>query len=386
VLATYAFLPPNLMRESFQFEVLQTDGATRARRGRVHTPHGVFETPAFMPVGTQAAVKAMMPEQLLDIGAKIILSNSYHLFLRPGHEVIKQLGGLHNFMGWEGPILTDSGGFQVFSLSNLRKVDNDGVRFRSHLNGDLFFLTPELAVDIQSALGSDIMMVLDDCLAHPASHSDARISMKRSLEWAARCRSHLDAKPEHSQALFGIVQGAIFKDLREESAANLIETGFEGYAIGGLGVGEPIPKMYEVVERIEPFLPVDRPRYLMGVGTPHDLIECVSRGMDMFDCVIPTRHARNGSLFTRDGHIVIRHAQFKDDPEPIDTDCGCPVCRKYSRAYLRHLFLSKEILSSVLNTVHNLFFYLDTMRKIRHFIEFERFNELLTVARSFRAQ
>ncbi len=374
------------MTQSFRFELLKTDSTTRARRGRLHTPHGVVETPVFMPVGTQATVKAVTPEQLLEIGAEIILSNSYHLFLRPGHEVIGRVGGLHQFMGWDGPILTDSGGFQVFSLSDLRKVDEDGVRFRSHLNGDSFFLTPELAVDIQSALGSDIMMVLDDCLAHPASYSDARISMKRSLEWAARCRSHLDKKPEHSQALFGIVQGALYEDLREESAANLIETGFEGYAIGGLGVGEPIPTMYDVVEDIEPSLPADRPRYLMGVGTPIDLIECVSRGMDMFDCVMPTRHARNGSLFTKEGRIVIRHARFKDDPEPIEPDCGCPVCGKYSRAYLRHLFLSKEILSSVLNTVHNLFFYLDTLRKIRHFIESERFNELLTVARSFKAQ
>ena len=369
-----------------RFEVLKTDSTTRARRGRLHTPHGVVETPVFMPVGTQATVKAVTPEQLRELGAEIILSNSYHLFLRPGHAVIRQLGGLHQFMGWNGPILTDSGGFQVFSLSDLRKVDEDGVRFRSHLNGDSFFLTPELAVDIQSALGSDIMMVLDDCLAHPSGHSDARVSMKRSLEWAARCRSHLDTEPQHSQALFGIVQGALYKDLREESAAGLIETGFEGYAIGGLGVGEPIPAMYDVVEEIEPSLPADRPRYLMGVGTPVDLIECVSRGMDMFDCVMPTRLARNGSLFTRDGRIVIRHARFKDDPGPIDPYCGCPVCGKYSRAYLRHLFLAKEILSSVLNTVHNLFFYLDTMRKIRHFIEFERFNELLTVARSFRAQ
>ncbi len=358
------------------FELLKTDSATGARRGRLHTAHGAIETPVFMPVGTQATVKAIMPEQLRELGAEIILSNSYHLFLRPGHEVIRRQGGLHSFMGWDGPILTDSGGYQVFSLSDLRKVSEEGVSFRSHLNGDSFFLTPELAVDIQSALGSDIVMVLDDCLAHPATREDAAASMRRSMDWARRSRAHFDSREPSSQALFGIVQGSTYPDLRKESAARLIETDFAGYAIGGLAVGEPIPMMYDVVEQTAACLPVDRPRYLMGVGTPADLVASVARGVDMFDCVMPTRHARNGWLFSGDGHIVIRHARYREDPDPIDPDCRCPVCLKYSRAYLRHLFVSREILSSMLNTVHNLFFYLDTMRKIRHFIESERFSEL----------
>ncbi len=361
------------------FELLKTDLATGARRGRLHTAHGLIETPVFMPVGTQATVKAVMPEQLRELGAEIILSNSYHLFLRPGHEVIRRQGGLHSFMGWDGPILTDSGGYQVFSLSDLRKVSEEGVSFRSHLNGDSFFLTPELAVDIQSALGSDIVMVLDDCLAHPATREDAAASMRRSMDWAQRSRVHFDSREPSSQALFGIVQGSTYPDLRKESAARLIETGFAGYAIGGLAVGEPIPMMYDMVEETAACLPADRPRYLMGVGTPADLVASVARGVDMFDCVMPTRHARNGWLFSGDGHIVIRHARYREDPDPIDPDCRCPVCLKYSRAYLRHLFVSREILSSMLNTVHNLFFYLDTMRKIRHFIESERFSELLIV-------
>ncbi len=361
------------------FELLKTDSATGARRGRLHTAHGLIETPVFMPVGTQATVKAVMPEQLRELGAEIILSNSYHLFLRPGHEVIRRQGGLHSFMGWDGPILTDSGGYQVFSLSDLRKVSEEGVSFRSHLNGDSFFLTPELAVDIQSALGSDIVMVLDDCLAHPATREDAAASMRRSMDWAQRSRVHFDSREPSSQALFGIVQGSTYPDLRKESAARLIETGFAGYAIGGLAVGEPIPMMYDMVEETAACLPADRPRYLMGVGTPADLVASVARGVDMFDCVMPTRHARNGWLFSGDGHIVIRHARYREDPDPIDPDCRCPVCLKYSRAYLRHLFVSREILSSMLNTVHNLFFYLDTMRKIRHFIESERFSELLIV-------
>jgi queuine tRNA-ribosyltransferase len=368
------------------FELLKTDSVTSARRGRLHTPHGVIDTPVFMPVGTQATVKAVLPEQLRDLGARIILSNSYHLFLRPGHEVIRRQGGLHSFMGWDGPILTDSGGYQVFSLSDLRTVNNEGVAFRSHLNGDSHFLTPELAVDIQSALGSDIVMVLDDCLAHPASHEEAAVSMRRSMDWAERSLAHFEPGKPASQALFGIVQGSTYPDLRRESAARLIDTGFDGYAIGGLAVGEPTPMMYEVVEQTAACLPADKPRYLMGVGTPENLVESVARGVDMFDCVMPTRHARNGWLFSGHGHIAIRNARYREDSGPIDPDCKCPVCRKYSRAYLRHLFVSKEILSSMLNTIHNLFFYLDTMHKIRHFIESERFNELLTVTRSFRAQ
>ena len=339
-----------------------------------------------MPVGTQGTVKGIMPEQLEALGAEMILSNAYHLFVRPGHDLIKNQGGLHRFMGWAGPILTDSGGYQVFSLSPLRKIDDEGVSFRSHLDGAALFLSPEIAVDVQAALGSDVVMVLDDCLAYPSTHDDAARSMRRSMDWATRSRSHFDDAGGAGQALFGIVQGSTFPDLRQESTERLIETGFDGYAIGGLGVGEPVSEMYDVVEAQDPLLPRDRPRYLMGVGTPRDLVECVARGVDMFDCVMPTRHARNGWLFTSDGHIVIRHARFRSDENPIDPECACPVCGKYSRAYLRHLYVSKEILSAVLNTIHNLFFYLDTMRRIRHFIESERFSELLAVARSFGAQ
>jgi len=275
---------------------------------------------------------------------------------------------------------------QVFSLSDLRKIDDEGVRFRSHLDGAALFLSPEIAVDVQTALGSDVVMVLDDCLAYPSTHDDAARSMRRSMDWAARSRSHFDDAGGAGQALFGIVQGSTFSDLRRESTERLTENGFDGYAIGGLGVGEPVSEMYDLVEAQDPLIPRDRPRYLMGVGTPRDLVECVARGIDMFDCVMPTRHARNGWLFTRDGHIVIRHARFRSDESPIDSECTCPVCGKYSRAYLRHLYVSKEILSSVLNTIHNLFFYLDTMGRIRHFIESERFSELLAVVRSSGAQ
>jgi queuine tRNA-ribosyltransferase len=369
-----------------KFELLKTDTRTKARRGRLHTDHGMVETPVFMPVGTQGTVKGMMPEQLESLGVDMILSNAYHLFVRPGHELIRSHGGLHRFMGWSGPILTDSGGYQIFSLGDLGRINDEGVSFRSHLDGAPLFLSPEIAVDVQTALGSDVVMVLDDCLAYPSTHDDAAQSMRRSMEWAARSRSHFDHGERAGQALFGIVQGSTFSDLREECAERLVDTRFDGYAIGGLGVGEPVSEMYDVVEAQDPLLPRDQPRYLMGVGTPRNLIECVARGIDMFDCVMPTRHARNGWLFTSDGHIVIRHARFRSDENPIDPKCKCPVCGRYSRAYLRHLYVSKEILSSVLNTVHNLFFYLDTMRRIRHFIESERFSELLAVARSAGAQ
>lgn len=363
-----------------KFELLTKDPQTRARRGRLHAPHGVIETPIFMPVGTQATVKSLMPDQLRDLQVEILLCNSYHLFLRPGHETIGRLGGLHEFMAWDRPILTDSGGYQVFSLSSLRNISDDGVKFQSHLDGSTHFLSPEIAVDVQMALGSDIMMILDDCLAYPASPFDADKSMKRSLEWAERCHRHWKGATT-DQALFGIVQGSIYPDLRRESAERLINMDFPGYAIGGLAVGEPKPLMYEVIDRVEPYLPAEKPRYLMGVGTPADLVECVALGVDMFDCVMPTRHARNGWLFTKDGHIVIKHAKYKEDPAPIDSSCACAVCRTYSRAYLRHLFIANEILSSVLNTIHNLHFYLDTIRRIRQFIEFHRFHELLAETR-----
>jgi len=366
------------------FEVLTRDPRTRARRGRLHTGHGVIETPVFMPVGTQASVKSMTPDQLRHLNVEILLCNSYHLFLRPGHETVARLGGLHRFMGWDGPILTDSGGFQVFSLSSLRDISEDGVRFQSHLDGTTHFLSPERAVDIQMALGSDIMMILDDCLAYPSSHFDADRSMKRSLAWAERCHAHwmgTRGQTPRPQALFGIVQGSIYPDLRKESADRLIAMDFPGYAIGGLAVGEPKPLMYEIIERVEPYLPEEKPRYLMGVGTPADLVEAVACGVDMFDCVMPTRHARNGWLFTKGGHIVIKHSKYKEDREPIDSTCGCSVCQTYSRAYLRHLFIANEILSSVLNTIHNLYFYLDTIRRIRQFIEFHRFDEILAETR-----
>ena len=370
-----------------KFEILTKDSTTRARRGRLHTAHGVIETPVFMPVGTQATVKSMTPDQLKALNVEILLCNSYHLFLRPGPETIDQLGGLHRFMAWERPILTDSGGFQVFSLSSLRDITDEGVRFQSHLDGSTHFLTPERAVEIQTALGSDIMMILDDCLAYPADHFAAEKSMRRSLVWADRCNRHFKAAvrghavPALPQDLFGIVQGGIYPDLRQESAHRLVGMDFPGYAIGGLAVGEPKPLMYEVIEGLEPYLPAEKPRYLMGVGTPADLAEAIALGIDMFDCVMPTRHARNGWLFTKGGHIVIKHAKYKDDPAPIDGSCGCSVCATYSRAYLRHLFISGEILSSVLNTIHNLYFYLDTIRRIRQFIEFHRYNEFLTEIR-----
>jgi queuine tRNA-ribosyltransferase len=371
-----------------KFEVLTKDPRTRARRGRLHTQHGVIETPIFMPVGTQATVKSMTPDQLRSLNVEILLCNSYHLFLRPGHDTVSRLGGLHSFMGWDRPILTDSGGFQVFSLSSLRDISEDGVRFQSHLDGSTHFLSPELAVDVQSALGSDIMMILDDCLAYPAGHFDADRSMKRSLAWAERCHKHWlenGGQSRHPQALFGIVQGGIYPDLRRESSKKLVDIDFPGYAIGGLAVGEPKPLMYEIIEQVEPYLPEEKPRYLMGVGTPADLVEAVARGVDMFDCVMPTRHARNGWLFTKDGHIVIKHAKYKEDPEPIDAGCGCVVCGTFSRAYLRHLFIANEILSSVLNTIHNLYFYLDTIRRIRQFIEFHRYDEILAETRRMGA-
>jgi queuine tRNA-ribosyltransferase len=381
-------MQPAILYE-MKFELISKDPKTRARRGRLHTPHGVVETPIFMPVGTQATVKSMMPDQLKALNVEILLCNSYHLFLRPGHDTVARLGGLHHFMGWDRPILTDSGGFQVFSLSSLRDISDEGVRFQSHLDGTTHFLSPELAVDVQMALGSDIMMILDDCLAYPASHFDADRSMRRSLAWAERCRRHwLETRGQspRPQALFGIVQGSIYPDLRKESAERLVAMDFPGYAIGGLAVGEPKPLMYEIIEQSEPYLPEEKPRYLMGVGTPADLVEGIARGVDMFDCVMPTRHARNGWLFTKEGHIVIKHAKYKEDPEPIDASCGCPVCGKYSRAYLRHLFIANEILSSVLNTIHNLYFYLDTIRRIRQAIEFHHFDEILAESRRLGAQ
>jgi len=336
----------------FRFELI-AGGATGPRLGRVHTAHGVFDTPSFLPVGTQGAVKTVTPEEVRATGTQAILANTYHLHLRPGERAVRGLGGLHRFMGWDGPILTDSGGFQVFSLSNLRTVTPEGVRFRSHLDGSSRFLSPEGAVRIQEDLGSDIMMVLDECLQYPATREQAAASLDLTLAWAARCKVAWGG----ANALFGIVQGGSYPDLRLRSVEGLVGIGFPGYALGGFSVGEPPALMYELVGATAPHLPVDKPRYLMGVGTPADLIEAVDQGIDFFDCVLPTRNARNGSLFTDAGAINIRNAAHATDPGPIEPGCPCAACRSYSRAYLRHLALSRETLGLRLNTIHNLSYY-----------------------------
>ncbi len=326
-----------------------------------------------MPVGTQATVKAVLPEALKDLGAQIILANTYHLYLRPGHQLIEKLGGLHRFMNWDRPILTDSGGFQVFSLGDLRKITEEGAAFQSHLDGSKHLLTPELSIEIQLALGSDIVMVFDECIPHPAERAYVVASTNRSARWAKRCRAVLPAGSK--SALFGIVQGGMDHQLRRQSAEQLCDIGFEGYALGGLSVGEETALMYDTMEHSLPLLPADRPRYIMGVGTPENLVEGVARGCDMFDCVMPTRNARNGVLFTSFGKISIKQAQYRDDERPLDPDCQCYVCRNYSRAYLRHLYTSKEILASVLNTQHNLYYYQQLMAEIRQSLENGTFAE-----------
>ncbi|MFO1463453.1 MAG: tRNA guanosine(34) transglycosylase Tgt [bacterium] len=368
------------------FELLKKDATTRARLGRYRTAHGVIETPVFMPVGTQATVKAMRPEELKEMGASIILGNTYHLFLRPGHRVIEELGGLHRFMHWEGPILTDSGGYQVFSLAKMCKLSEAGVKFQSHLDGASHLLSPELAIEIQEALGSDIMMVLDECLPYPAERDQVEASLGLTLRWARRC---LEAKRRPDNSLFAIVQGGVYADLRRACAERLLEaeaqplaTGetraFDGLAIGGLSVGEPMELAYEVVDGLEPALPAGRPRYLMGVGMPQDLVTCIGLGIDMFDCVVPTRSARHGLLFTPKGRLYIKRAEFLRDSRPIDENCACYTCRNYSRAYLRHLSLSKEVLSAVLNTIHNLHYFLNLLTQARlairkgEYAEFQR--------------
>jgi queuine tRNA-ribosyltransferase len=361
----------------FGFEVLHKDAGTRARCGVLHTRHGDVPTPVFMPVGTAGAVKAISNQALEALDARIILGNTYHLYLRPGHERVERLGGLHEFMSWNGAILTDSGGYQVFSHRDLRRISEEGVQFRSHLDGSRNFFTPEKVIDIQSALGSDIAMVLDDCTPYPAGYVDAEASMELSSRWAKRCRDQWRRSADGSKALFGIVQGSVFPDLRKRSAEALGELGFSGMAVGGLSVGEPKDLMYEIVECTVPLLPWDRPRYLMGVGTPADLVRAIAAGVDMFDCVLPTRNARNGCLFTSQGRILIKNAAYAEDPGPLDPNCSCPTCRRYSRAYLRHLFLSGEHLSAVYNTLHNLTFYLDMMRKIRQAIALDFFDRWL---------
>jgi queuine tRNA-ribosyltransferase len=367
------------MSTPFSFSITHTHGA--ARRGVMTTPHGVVDTPAFMPVGTQGAVKAVTHRDVEALGVEIILANTYHLYLRPGAERIGRLGGLHRFSGWTRPILTDSGGYQVFSLAARRRVHEEGVTFRSHLDGSEHLLTPESAVDIQAQLGSDIAMVLDECLEHPATHDRARESVERTLRWAQRSRGHfLNARQvaadqasgplftNPGQAQFGIIQGGTFADHRRRSVEGTLDIGFEAYAIGGLSVGEPIPLMYDITEQTAQLLPADRLRYLMGAGTPVDLVESVARGVDLFDCVLPTRNARNGQLFTSQGRLNIKNAEFADDARPVDEACGCYTCTHFSRAYLRHLFQAGEMTSGTLNTLHNLHFYLDTMNRIREAI------------------
>jgi len=346
-----------------RFELLNNDGA--ARRGRMTFARGAVETPAFMPVGTYGTVKAVTPEELRETGAEIILGNTFHLMLRPGTEIIAAHGGLHGFMHWQGPILTDSGGFQVFSLGELRKLSERGVSFRSPVNGDPVFLGPEESMAVQRALGADIVMVFDECTPYPADEGQARASMELSLRWARRSRA---AHGDNPAALFGIVQGGMYEALRDESLAGLREIGFDGYALGGLSVGEPKEEMRRIMDHCASRQPADRPRYLMGVGTPEDIVEAVRRGIDMFDCVLPTRNARNGHLFVRSGEIRIRNAQYRDDTRPLDTDCACYTCRNYSRAYLRHLDQCNEILGSRLNTVHNLHYYQSLMRELREAI------------------
>jgi queuine tRNA-ribosyltransferase len=353
-----------------RFTLLNSDSVCGPRRGRIQTAHGTVETPVFMPVGTQATVKTLDPRDLHAESCELLLCNTYHLYLRPGHEIIKTLGGLHRFMGWDRAILTDSGGFQVLSLAALRRISEDGVSFQSHLDGSRHVLTPEKAVEIQLALGVDILMALDECPPHDADSAYHQTSMERTLRWAARCRA---AHPGDEPALFGIVQGGTRPDLRARSAEETRRIGFSGYALGGLGIGEGPTAMYATVEATTALLPADAPRYLMGVGTPQDLLECMARGVDMFDCVLPTRNARNGTLFTSAGRINIKGAAHARDERPVDPDCRCYTCRHFSRAYLRHLYVAGEILGLRLNTIHNVHYYLDLMRQARQAIEADRF-------------
>ena len=351
-----------------KLSLTNTDG--QSRRGQLEFDRGSIETPCFMPVGTYGTVKAMTPEELRDTGAQIILGNTFHLMLRPGTDIIKQHGDLHDFMHWDGPILTDSGGFQVFSLAKMRKITENGVEFQSPVNGDRVELTPERSMQVQRDLGSDIVMIFDECTPYPATEQEARDSMELSLRWAERSKQAHEGNPN---ALFAIVQGGMYDDLRKVSASSLVETGFDGYAIGGLSVGEPQEERNHVLDVTLPELPADRPRYLMGVGKPEDIIEAVRRGVDMFDCVIPTRNARTGFLYTRNGVIKIRNSRYQDDTRPLDEECGCYTCRHYSRAYLKHLDKCGEILGCRLNTIHNLHYYQDLMRDIRQAIEENRF-------------
>lgn len=346
----------------FNFQVIKEDPKSQARLGRIITGHGEIITPVFVPVGTQGTVKSLTPEDLIDLGIEILLGNTYHLYLRPGVEVIARFGGLHRFIHWERPILTDSGGFQVYSLASLRKISEEGVTFRSHLDGGEHFFSPEKSIEIQQTFGSDIMMTLDECIPYPATYGYAEFSTDLTTRWARRC---LAKKKGAEQALFAVVQGGMYPDLRERSATALVDLSFDGYALGGLSVGESKETMHQIMDFTLPLLPKDRPRYAMGVGKPEDLVETVRRGADLFDCVMPTRNARNGMLFTSFGRVLIKRPEYASDEGPIDSSCGCYTCRNYSRAYLRHLFLAQEILSPRLNTIHNLYYYASLMDGIR---------------------
>jgi queuine tRNA-ribosyltransferase len=370
------FRPPEV-QVKFGFEVLREDRDSAARVGILHTAHGDIETPAFMPVGTAATVKALPHEWLEAIGCGILLSNTYHLYLRPGHERIARLGGLHRFMSWPRAILTDSGGFQVFSHRDLRRISEEGVFFQSHLDGSRHFLSPEKVMEVQIALAPDIAMVFDECTPYPCSLIDAERSMELSMRWAERCREYWQKAPEVPGGLFGIVQGSTYPDLRARSVGELLQMGFDGIAIGGLSVGEPKDLMMEVISATVPLLPQDQPRYLMGVGTPEDLVRCVAQGIDLFDCVLPTRNARNGCLFTSSGRILIKNSAYAEDERPVDPKCSCLTCRRYSRAYLRHLFMAGEYLAATLNTIHNVSFYLDRMSKIRESIRSNSYGKWL---------
>ena len=373
------------------FELLTTDPSSKARCGRLTTAHGVIETPAFMPVGTQGSVKAVSPRELHELDAQVILGNTYHLFIRPGLDVVRHFGGLHKFISWDGPILTDSGGYQIFSLAKLRKITEEGVHFQNHLDGTPAFISPEVAMEIQAALGSDIAMVLDECPPYPCKRDYAARSLEMTTRWAARCkRTELSgvspaklkdaagtaATTEHRQLLFGIVQGATFDDLRKASAQAIVDLDFDGYAVGGVSVGEPEEEMMRAMEAAEPFLPNDKPRYAMGLGTPPQMIEMIARGMDMFDCVLPTRLARNGTAFTAMGTLNLKNSEFAMEKSPIEDGCACPACREFSRGYIRHLVKAEEILGLRLITLHNLHFYIDLMRQARAALESEKFAEL----------
>jgi queuine tRNA-ribosyltransferase len=373
------------------FELLAQDCRTKARRGRLRTAHGVVDTPAFMPVGTQGSVKGVSPRELHELDAQIILGNTYHLFVRPGLDVIKHIAGLHKFMNWDGPILTDSGGYQIFSLAKLRKITEEGVEFQNHIDGARAFISPEIAMEIQVALGADIAMALDECVPYPCDYDYAAQSAQMTTRWAKRCKAvasavSADSPPDalrtaHTpprQLLFGIVQGATFEDLRKENAQAIVDIGFDGYAIGGVSVGEPEGEMLRTVESVEPFLPEDKPRYAMGLGTPPQLLEMIARGMDMFDCVLPTRLARNGTAFTATGTLNLKNAEFARDNRAIEEDCACPACREFSRGYIRHLIKAEEILGLRLITLHNLHFYLNLMNRARteiHKRTFEQFRK-----------